>query len=162
MYRVRHYDLLIHPARFKGAGWRGVAVRALNWVRWKLEVLVQRFVVSVLASRGGFSSEEKQGVLRAFHADVRLEQLEKERAEVEAPPQVTERADRYLSTFRSELEKEASEDTTPQRPVPLDDLASRYAQAPRARRYARGRRYTVTNDSDDFEPLAKGSDQHVE
>ena len=160
MYRIRHYDLFIHPSKFVGAGWRGVAVRALNWVRWKLEVLVQRLVLGVLASRGGFSPEEKQGVLRAFHADVRLEEIEKERTEVAVPVEVTERADRYLSTFRSELEKEAGAVTAPQRPIPLDDLASRYAQGSRARRYARGRKHTVTNDESDCEPLAKRSEQH--
>jgi len=155
MYRVRHYDLLIHPAKFKGAGWKGVMVRALNWIRWKLEILVQRLVVDILASRGGFSREEKRGVLEAFRADVELERIEKARTEVVTSPETetSDRADRYLASFREELEREVGR-ALPTRPVPLDDLASRYAQAPRARRYARGRKYTV-NDETDFEPMPK-------
>lgn len=159
MYRVRYYDRMIHPDHFRGL--RGWYVRALNWVRWKLETYVQKQVLKYLAATGELPAERRGELLRAFRLDVKAEKLQKEQTsplhepvEQEIAETPRTRAERYAEgAVRTKLDAlDPEEDGRPQRPQRLDDLIGRYAFSNRAKKYARGRAY-LADPEGNFEPV---------
>lgn len=159
MYNIRYYDEKIHPDHFKG-GLRGLVIRALNWVRWTLETVVQKLVLKELAKRGGLPRMKVKTLLDTFKLDVRAESLEKDQKspllEVEEPP--PPRAERYRQARPSKiLEMMRDDQGLPERPKPLDNLVGQYAFNSRAKHYARGRRFLTSDPDGDFEPLEQKS-----
>lgn len=75
MYEVRSYDQVLHPDLFKGGGVLGLTIRALNFVRWKLEVLVQYLVILYGLRVENFSPAVRKKVLEGFWYDVEREKL---------------------------------------------------------------------------------------
>lgn len=163
MYRIRYYKEVIHPDHFKGSGWLGFLIIALNFVRWKLETLVQSLTLRWLAKRGGLPKSRVSEVLRAFELDCAQERLEKEQTSprhVHAPPpDAPPRADRYApGRFSTALGDAvaASRDQRPTRPQPLSDLLGKYGGGQvRAQRYIRGRAFQPGAPQGEFEPLTE-------
>lgn len=97
MYEVRSYDQVLHPDLFKGGGVLGLAIRVLNFLRWKLEVLVQYLVILYGVRVENFSPAVRKKVLDAFWYDVEKEKL----AHTETSPlrafDLPKPADSYIS-----------------------------------------------------------------
>lgn len=132
----------------------------LNFVRWKLETLVQ-YAILVAITRDGNVDPAKRDVLkRLFSLDVRAEKLEKERQspqllpyeDYELPQLIAPRSDKYADG-RSQNRLES----LPDRPSTLDALAARYGGGQRQVRYARGRRFTIMDPEGDFLEVPKVS-----
>jgi hypothetical protein len=95
-----------------------------------------------------------------FSLDDRAEQLEKQKTSPKIPEMLEielPRADRYasggsLTSAISIAEREGK--GLPVKPIPAAGMIGRYLDPKRAR-YARGRRYTITADEHDFEPVNK-------
>lgn len=160
MYRVRYYDQLIHPDHFKGSGLRGVFVVVLNWIRWKLETLVQKSVLKWLASNGSLPESQVKEYLRTFSLDVKAEALEKEQTSPlhekveQSGVQPIVRADRYeAGSVKSALASETSGSDVPKRPMRLDNLIASYGMDTRAKKYTKGFKFQVSDPEGDFEPL---------
>ena len=162
MYRVRHYDQSFHPDVFRGGGWRGTFIVVLNWIRWKLETYIQLQVVRFMADVASMPKARQTVVERIFVADVEAERAEMLQTSPLIPPRATPetepRARRYEAgraggTLEAFATSEDVGTTPPARPVPLDELAARYGGSPRARKYARGHRWTVSAVGEDFEPV---------
>jgi len=156
MFNIRHYDQVIHPHSFS-RGWRGRLIRALNWVRWRIEVLVQRLVVTYLAHEGGVPKAQVGVMTRLFGLDVRAERLECERTSpLLPPPEVAPRGDRYvMSGCPNQALEQASEKSAPLRPVSATEMIGKYINS-RAARYAHSRRFKIVNE-DAFEPVGQAS-----
>lgn len=160
MFRIRHYHETLHPDSF-AKGVRGWWIRALNWLRWKLEVRVQRHVVKYLIKHGQVPNAQQ--LLRRFEVDVREEVVRKDSTSprllnVEVPPvpsEINARSARYeAGRQRSVLDTaKTAEDVLPSRPVAISDMASRYGSPPRQQRYAFGRRHVLLHEDGDFTPL---------
>lgn len=87
MYEIRSYNESYHPDLFRGGGVLGLVIRVLNFLRWKLEVLVQYFALRYTMRRQNFSPKSTQKVLEAFRLDVIKEKVEfYERSPLRAPP----------------------------------------------------------------------------
>jgi hypothetical protein len=159
VYRVRHYDQLMHPDEFK-AGWRGLVIRSLNWVRWKLEVFIQLLVIKYIADASGMAKERTGVVTQMFKLDVQAEQLEKERTSPNFPEMIeiqTPRSDKYVvggSVRSSVREAEQPRDGLPTRPMPANEMIARYMN-PKMAKYARGRNYTMGADENDFDVVIR-------
>ena len=157
MYRIRHYDTVIHPDQFKRSGWLGVLIVSLNFLRWKLEVFIQWLVVHWTLKSGEVPKSQAKELLRTFGLDVRAEALQKDQTSPlhqpvdMTPPPV--RADRYIAgTPKSALDVTvANAKGLPERPKSLENLIGQYGFPIRAKKYAGGKRFTVSEDS--FEPL---------
>lgn len=156
MFRIRYYDQFIHPDTFAGKGWRGLVIRMLNWVRWKLETAVQRRVLNLYMREIG-DLQKGKALRRILDLDVQAERLEKERTspkqlpieDYEMPTEVLERGSKYLDGA-VKTKFESGED----RPKPIDDLAERYGGTRRQVRYSRGRKFTLLDPDGDFEPIS--------
>lgn len=159
MFRLRSYDQFIHPDHFKNKGALGLYIRALNWVRWKLETYIQKQVVIAMAREAQLPKPRVRELLHAFSVDVKAEAVEKEatsplhpglrRAHEEMP-----RASRYAEPAREpSLMESVAENVhqAPLRPQSLENLVGMYAVQGRHQRYTGNRRRVV--DVDQFEPL---------
>ncbi len=160
MFRVRHYGDLYHPDLFRGGGALGTLIRALNWMRWKLEVFVQYLVLRFLMHGGSLPFSSKKKILQTFRADVAAEEAEmlQTSPDIANPePLAMPRGEKYREgNLRSTLDSfkaDAEGKELPTRPVRMDDMIARNLSA-RASRYSKGHRHVVV-DEDSFEPLAK-------
>ena len=164
MYRIRYYDQSFHPDHFhRGLGVLGVAIVALNWLRWRLEVFVQLLVLRALSRIGGFPKDREDELRRTFKLDDDAEKLEKERTSplhetsVEQPRPPFERAQRYQEgSISTSLDVAVAVDRgeeTKMRPSKLDNLIAMYGPNLRAKKYGPGRRYLVGNPDGDFDPI---------
>ena len=153
MYRVRFYQDLFHPDHFR-KGARGLRIRALNWIRWKLETYVQKQVTRYFAEQGDLSAHAASELMRSFSLDVRAEELEKDRTSpLHVRPEMPEsaRSERYVSSgIVAAVDDEAPVKI---RPESLSNLIGQYAFPLRARKYAHGNKYRTTAPDDNFEPL---------
>lgn len=164
MYQIRHYSQLIHPDHFR-EGLLGLTIRGLNWVRWKLEVFNQRLVVRYLLKESAVDKVKQKTIRERFEIDVAAERVEKRLTSpsMEGVDPIVDtqelRAERYRAggpaSVLSQAVGDVERETLPERPKSLDDLAARYGAAPRARRYARGKKFLVTEA--EFEPV-EGAD----
>ena len=160
MFRVRFYDQTFHPDRFNVGFW-GLVIRSLNWLRWRLEVYVQKLVLGYISKTGAVPSDRAHQLRKMFDLDDRAERLEKERTSPKIQPvevpivDAPLRADKYAGGAQSSLIDQVVEAETgvPQRPTKLDNLIGMYAPALRAKSYARGRHYTTGDPEGDFEPV---------
>lgn len=76
MYEIRSYDQVLHPDLFKGGGVLGLVIRALNFVRWKLEVLIQYLVIRYGLRKESADGHRTKAVCESFWYDVRQESAE--------------------------------------------------------------------------------------
>ena len=155
MYHVRYYDQAIHPDHFKGKGVLGHIIIALNWLRWRLEVRVQRLTLSWLAKGNSLPDDRLKALKEMFSLDDKAEVLQKKinsplRQREEGPAPY--RSDRHLASFSSQIEESVKLEK-PLRPVSMDNLIGQYAFDGRSKRYARGLRYSAVDPNGDFEPL---------
>jgi hypothetical protein len=164
MYRIRHYDQSLHPDVFRSGGWRGWCIVALNWVRWRLETFVQLLVIRFFADVAKMPPERSKIIERMFHVDVEAEKVEMLQTSPLTPPRETPesepRARRYEAGRKGVLDTFMEEDAQgplPNRPVPLSDMAARYGGDKRAKRYAKGHRWTVAAVGEDFESTTEAS-----
>jgi hypothetical protein len=158
MFRIRFYDQAILPSQLQGR--LGACIKALNWVRWKLEVCVQRLMVSYLADQSLLPKKEKDDLLAMFRVDALQERLECEKSQLPAFSQKAPH--RYgIAGVGSSL---AAASDKPLRSVPATDMISRYMD-PRLEKYSRGRNFASIRDESDFEPVTAEEDSngnHVE
>lgn len=163
MFRVRHYDQMIHPDHFRGSGFLGWAIVCLNWTRWRLEVFVQRLVVRWLAKNGALPKGRVKELLKAFDVDAAAERLQKEQTsptlhhEVEESYEqvVATRAMRYAEgTPKTITAATDQQNGLPVRGQPLNELIGKFAFPIRAKKYSRGHRFHVANPDGDFEPMS--------
>lgn len=174
MFRIRYYNKVFHPDEFRDGGWRGFVIRLLNSWRWRLEVVVQRQVLAYFTHKHKLTKSRGRELRRAFALDVASERLEKEKTspllqtlEVEsatpthsgryaygaAPPSFGPPAPLPIQRGTAPSAATIATPQLPVRPLPLDNLAAAYGGDPRARRYARGGRYTVLDPEGDFEEI---------
>lgn len=86
VYEIRSYNETYHPDLFRGGGVLGFAIRVLNFLRWKLEVLVQYLALQYWMRQQNFSLKSRQKVLDVFKLDVIKEKVEfYERSPLRAP-----------------------------------------------------------------------------
>lgn len=154
MFHVRYYDQKFTPSRFNGKG--GWTIRALNWVRWKLELFIHSLVIRYLARESSLTKGEVKGLLSRFEVEKQADRLEKVADDMGYDVPIIQPASRYqegrqqsiLETF-----KKHEEGALPPRPVPLDEMAARLGGPRRSRRYSRGHRFTVLEEEGDFVPV---------
>lgn len=157
MYHVRYYAQEIHPDEFRGR--LGFWIRVFNFIRWRLEVFVQRLVLRYMANQANLPKEKRFEFRRVFELDDAAEKLLKEQTsplvqkiELPAQPTVT-RSDRYADGRQaSALEtSHAEENDAPLRPKRMNNMIAAYASPDRSKKY--GRRYFTADPDGDFEPL---------
>lgn len=162
MYRIRYYQSEYHPKVFK-TGLLGRTIQYLNWLRWKLEVLIQYMVMRYLCRLSSVSEEQRRLFSQAFKADVLEEQSRKVREEV-LSDEAASRSRMYSEgRFASKFDRAHEELTTaeqPQdvRPGDISDLAARYGHNTRSKRYARGRLRFSVGEAGEFEPTVVDGD----
>lgn len=145
MFRVRYYDQLIHPDQFEGR--LGFVIRALNWLRWKIEVLVQSLVVRYLIR----VNSAPRSVLDDFRVDVEVEKLQRDLTSpkrvrplrVEPSERVVQKLDKPADKLGKIL---GSRSEQPVRPVPLNEMIGKYALSGRGGRYAHSHWDTPAED----------------
>ena len=146
MWHIRYYDKTFFPARFRGL--LGVVIRVLNWIRWRLEVVVQRLVLEYLLREGGAPSAKAVSAREAFAVDVAAERLEEMRSHL---PQV----DTPLPPREDPIREYESGDELPVRPTAITNLVNAYSSG-RAAAYVKGKRKTLVED---FEEVKEGEDE---
>lgn len=158
LLHVRYYDQNFHPDEFRRRGWRGSLIRFLNWVRYWLETLLQRVLVSLLLREGGVPAKRGRLFVGEFWKDVDREQafMRANSPLVEKDPEAEvlgdERTDpRRLRHTKGRVQLPV-ESNVPDRPKPLDEMVSRYGGTTRARSYGHGQ--TIVREDDGFEPLS--------
>lgn len=182
---IRYYTQYFHPKTFRGMGILGVAIRFLNWVRYWVETIVQRMVLSALvrsAKRDGveFPRSKARATVRRFWEDVDREDayIRGEVSDEEAVEDlrirhgVDPKSFRYLFGKSTTSHQDAApEDTNvpvvegeepeegPKRPRPLDQMMSRYSAPPKERRYALGGQRVVLEDEIEAVPTTEA--QHT-
>lgn len=158
LYYVRYYADMIHPDRFKGSA-RGLLIRGLNFMRWKLETAVQRLVLRWMLDHHAVDAQRGTELKRSFELDVAAENLEMAQTSplrAEEVRMTAARAERYamggglVSTMDAAL-KENME--LPKRPMPPQNLIAAFGGEPRTSRYAKGHRRTLQADESHFEPV---------
>lgn len=158
MFRIRFYDQAILPSQLQGKF--GLCIRALNWARWKLEVCIQRLMVSYLANQNLLPKKEKEDMLAMFRVDVLQEQLE--HAKSAMPSFGPKAAPRYgIAGVGSTL---AAASDSSLRHVPATDMISKFMD-PRLQKYSQGRKFARVRDEAEFEPVTAEEDSngnHVE
>ena len=157
MYRIRYYNQVIHPDRFSSRRFLGFLIVSLNWLRWKLETIVQGLVLRYLAQAGNVPDKDVKGLIRSFRLDVKAEEIEKERTSplFDSPPEPpVSREERYVDArLPSVLEGAIAEKVTaPDRPFPLDNLIGQYGYNRRSKRHVHGRRFQFGGE-DMFSPM---------
>jgi hypothetical protein len=153
MFRVRFYDRVFIPQSLTGR--LGRVIRAINWVRWKLEVVVQRLMVTYLADEAALLPEERKSVLAQFQVDVMEEKLQSIKVAAPDPRPLISRGDKYgVASITTALAEASGQPELPSRPQPAGEMIARYMN-PKLVRYAKGRRFTVVHDVEDFEPVEK-------
>jgi len=156
VYRVRYYDQSYHPDEFR-KGFRGWYIRALNWVRWKLETYIQLQALRYLSKEAALPKKEVGVLTKHFKLDVRAESVEKDQTspDVVGPIEPSIRADVYQEGRQRSVLSAAHDDNGKTRPEPIDGLAARYgATTIRQRRYARGRGRHFVGDDRSFEEVS--------
>lgn len=154
MFRIRYYSDVIHPDHFAGKGLLGFAIRTLNWLRWRIEVQVQRLVLRSLAKDGALPAKRQEALQRAFDLDAAEERLEKDRTSpltegVERPPSPPPtRSERYADGRQgSAIDVAVTVDQDlPVRPKRIDDMIARYGSNGREKHYGKGRTFNLGND----------------
>lgn len=158
MFRVRYYDQAIHPDQFHG--WLGFWIRALNFIRWRLETFVQRLVLRYMSNQASIPKEKRFEFRRVFDLDIAAERLQKEQTSPKTQrielPQVpnAQRSDRYANGRQKTAVEEAVADANdaPLRPKRMDNMIASYAAPDRSKRYGKSRSFTADPEGD-FEPL---------
>ena len=154
MYRIRHYNQVAHPDMFRGT-WLGFLIRALNWARWKVELVVQRLVLEWLLRDTAANAITRKRVRRQFSLDVAQEALEKEQTSPLNPAASFVESLPEALPLRSERYVEGRANTSAAGHQPLDRLIATHGFGVRLSRYARGRRFAAQRDDGDFIPLEK-------
>lgn len=132
-----------HPSSFRGKGWRGLAIRFLNWIRYRIETLVQYLVLSSSFEdeNGKVDEKAKLNAQSEFRVAVERERLYSRLQDpalatgVPSSPVdsgVLSREGRYV-TRRGE--KFVYEEEELVRPVPIDTLVSRLGSHGRDKKY---------------------------
>lgn len=157
LYLIRYYADEIHPDQFKGGGFRGLLIRGLNFLRWKLEAVVQRLVLRWLADHHAVPKTRVSELMRSFELDVAAENLQHELTSplrIVDPLPTADRSERYeRGGPKSVMDQALAEDLTlPSRPLPVDNLIASHMTS-RASRYAKGHRRTMQADETDFEEV---------
>jgi hypothetical protein len=158
MFRIRYYDQVMHPDHFKG--FLGGVIRALNFIRWRLETLIQLLVLRYLSNEGALPKAKRVELRRMFDLDVSAEKLEKEQTSPLVPKverNEAPRAERYQAGAQTTAfdVAHAVENDLPARPKKMDNMIAAYGGG-RERSYSRGRRFTADPEGD-FEPMEDGS-----
>lgn len=156
MYRIRYYDRMFHPDVISKKGFLGRSIHVLNFLRWKLETFVQYLVLKYMTKEEtSLNPDERRSALDMFRLSVEQEKLHKKATS----PLIALPSDKVAKAFtvdgvRCDAIKEQNErllgDRVPHRPKPIDELAARYANNTRSKRYARG---SVLYVNEDFEPV---------
>lgn len=129
MFQVRYYSEVFHPSRFK-AGLLGLAIRVLNWLRWRLEVMVQRLVLKYFTRenyRPELRKEVETRLLKKFRIDDNFERF---KAQLEP---------NHNLLFSEDGQPPTLDDEVTQQPLGYKDIGamiSRYGNKTRAKRYA--------------------------
>lgn len=154
MYRIRYYDLVIHPDQLR-SGWLGRMIIGMNFLRWKIEVFVQYLVLKFLLKRSDASKPEMEQIVESFKLDVQAEKLDCKQTSPLLPKVKTVSSvdSSYFigGSVGGSLERACEDSGLPKRPLPLNQMAARYLGA-RAGRYSKGRHSTLI-DEDHFEPV---------
>ena len=150
MFRVRYYDKLWHPRRFRGSS-LGTLIRFLNWFRWKLELLVQYLVTRWEAKQRGLSPAAAAQLLDRFKADAKVEAAQKLRTD---PVTTAWNADIAAAVAEvSNARYGAPEPSQPRAGNDVGQLIQRFTASPRQRRYIRQRGRRLVHE--DWEPVPK-------
>ena len=156
MYHVRYYDKQIHPDTLKGA--LGFFIFVLNWIRWKLEVFVQRLMLGYLVKVGGIPRDKEVQLRRMFSMDVQSEKVDMIRT---SPKTVTTQEDfpiiersgysggRFGNALASSDDESDGEQPVINRPGSIQDMIARYSAPKRVRGYASRHEYFVHDVVDD-------------
>jgi len=155
VYHIRYYEKRIHPDALKGA--LGFFVFVLNWIRWKLEVLVQSLMLRYLVKVGGIPRDKEIQLRRMFSMDVQAEKLDMARTSpnnsiIQEDFPTIERTDHSEGRFGNALtsvDDESEKETTVNRPGSIQDMISRYSAPKRVRGYASRHEYFVHDVTDD-------------
>lgn len=145
---VRYYGEVIHPSRFRGKGWKGRVILALNWLRYKLETYIQYRILRLgmeIPGEAAVDRKERSKVVENFWRDVKKEQLLSELSDPglepslpgsQVPFEVPSRQQRYVMSRREKVVSEGVEELPS--PLPLDNLIARLGSHGRDQRYGRG------------------------
>jgi len=146
LYRVRYYGYQYHPDLFKMEGWRGTLVRILNWVRWRIEVVVIGLVLEILAKKASLMPEDVSQIRRTHRAQLKRDEAEKEE-NIEPTVLAT------MLSERTEIDAEPLTQTEPLRKTSVLSFFERQTAEGRSRRYTGGRSFRVYPNDDAFEPV---------
>lgn len=71
---IRFQEKFIHPDHFRGKGWRGLFIRFLNFLRFTLEVLVQKRILMLNMNLENYEAPERKKALQQFYAHLRADE----------------------------------------------------------------------------------------